>query len=350
MTEQLNHWHYFRQFQDRQRPPHRTSEQFERYAPHVRARRQEKGLAGDTHLVRDRKAQGALEDWKEYQFYEYRIYDQIDEETAEFHDPYLGHYSHPPSRPGSPMREWEMVEETRRKAREWQKGTRIFRLEKQAFYLKWVDEQLLLVASECGASLADGGRENGASALPSTQNKKRKRSSSESGEGSLGPRKAPRTSCDVTADGVNFSIHAVQDGSATACGISREPKPQEEATLPVSGVQDASAIAHAMSPEQDLGRGQTFSNGDMRGASATAHIISPEQEPQEERISSGPAVHGASLTPHDVLPEQRSQDKKTLDVADTTGCKGQETGLVDKEKEPMTEIAQSARQLLAALM
>ena len=109
----------------------------------VREYRRKKGLEGDISLLQDRKEQSRLQDWVEFQYWEYKKVDRLEEDRERYADEVLP---------------------------------------RQNVLLKWIDEQLLIIASECQTSVIGTHVSNDCeSPSVSTSLGKRKRSANQTG-------------------------------------------------------------------------------------------------------------------------------------------------------------------------
>lgn len=77
---QLNRWNLFRQFQQRNRDHFAPQARFPEFPQKVIERRQKHGLHGDVRLLEDRDEKTNLDHWMEYQDYELRRYESLEED------------------------------------------------------------------------------------------------------------------------------------------------------------------------------------------------------------------------------------------------------------------------------
>lgn len=107
-------------------------------------------MEGDICLLQDRKEQSRLEDWKEFQYWEYRKADGLVEE--------MDHYAEGVKRQekrlqaaidaGRPADEIKMIREDTLAIMKGRRGGAEIELERRNVLLKWIDEQLPIIASE----------------------------------------------------------------------------------------------------------------------------------------------------------------------------------------------------------
>ncbi|KAK4983192.1 hypothetical protein LTR66_008922 [Elasticomyces elasticus] len=151
--DQFGIWKEFREYQERVRQSRTDPERFAKYAQYVRDYRCEKGLEGDVELHQDRKKQSRLDDWKEYQFYQLRTADrstramkyaeaELELERKRLHAAVEAGQS---AQSVAWIKEWGIAY--------WQgrRGTARRELEERNVLLKWIDQQLPTIASECGS-------------------------------------------------------------------------------------------------------------------------------------------------------------------------------------------------------
>ena len=180
------HWHWqdFRKHQDWRRSRYWKPEWFERFVQEVRQYRQKKGLEGDVILLQDRKEQSRLQDWVELQYWEYKKADGFVNERER----YAGEVQEQQERlqaaidEDQPAEEIEWIRDHSLALMEGRRGGAGIDLERQNVLLKWIDEQLPIIASECQTSTTGKHLPNGCqSPSEGVSLGKRKRSTNQTG-------------------------------------------------------------------------------------------------------------------------------------------------------------------------
>ena len=120
----------------------------------VREYRQQKGLAGDICLLQDRKEQSRLEDWAEFQHWEYRKADRFVKEMERYAEEVKDEETRLQVAidEGRPPDKIEWIRQHVIPITKARRGTAKRELERQNVLLKWIDEQLHSIASECQTS------------------------------------------------------------------------------------------------------------------------------------------------------------------------------------------------------
>lgn len=157
--DQFGIWKEFREYQERVRQSRTDPERFAKYAQYVRDYRCEKGLEGDVELHQDRKKQSRLDDWKEYQFYQLRTADRItrDMRYAEAELELARKRLHAAVEAGQSAQSIDWIKEWGVAYWQGRRGGAGMDLEEHNVLLKWIDQQLPTIASECG-SLSQGSK------------------------------------------------------------------------------------------------------------------------------------------------------------------------------------------------
>ena len=180
------HWHWqdFRKHQDWRRWRYWKPEWFERFVQEVREYRQKKGLEGDVILLQDRKEQSRLQDWVEFQYWEYKKADGFVNERER----YAGEVQEQEERlqtaidEDQPAEEIEWIRDHSLALMEGRRGGAEIDLGRQNVLLKWIDEQLPIIASECQTSITSKHLPNGCqSSSEGVSLGKRKRSTNQTG-------------------------------------------------------------------------------------------------------------------------------------------------------------------------
>nr|POF26277.1 hypothetical protein CFP56_22426 [Quercus suber] len=153
--EQHRYWQKFREYQDWRRRRYCEPERFELFVQEVMGYRQKKGLEGDVYLLQDRQKQTRLQDWVEFQYWEYCHADRL------LRSCYAGESS-------KQKRMLQAVTDTDQPAKkaDWTRDHTIAIMERrqggaglvferQAALLEWIDEQFRIIASECQVSAFD---------------------------------------------------------------------------------------------------------------------------------------------------------------------------------------------------
>ena len=129
-------------------------EWFEKRTQIIREYRKERGLEGDIRLLQDRREQSRLEDWKEFQFCEYRRADGIvkEIELAEEELKVSESRLQAAIAAGQPADEIEWIQQQGVGNEQARRGTAKRESSRQVVFLRWIDEQLPIIASECAVS------------------------------------------------------------------------------------------------------------------------------------------------------------------------------------------------------
>ena len=150
----------------------------------VREYRRKKGLEGDICLLQDRKEQSRLEDWVEFQYWEYKKADRLVKEMDRYAEEVKGQEKRLQAAidAGRPADKIKMIREHSLALMKGRRGGAEIELERQNVLLKWIDEQLPIIASECQTSAISTHLPNECqSASISTNLGKRKRSANDTG-------------------------------------------------------------------------------------------------------------------------------------------------------------------------
>ena len=178
------HWQDFRKHQDWRRWRYWKPEWFERFVQEVREYRQKKGLEGGIILLQDRKEQSRLQDWVEFQYWEYKKADGFVKERERYAEGVKRQEKRLQAAidAGEPAEEIEWIRDHSLALMEGGRGGAEIDLERQSVLLKWIDEQLHIIASECQTSAnSTPVLENGPPASVGTSLGKRKRSTDHPG-------------------------------------------------------------------------------------------------------------------------------------------------------------------------
>ena len=193
---QLSRWEDFRGYQDRVRRRFWKPEWFQKQVQFVRRYRQDKGLEGDICMLQNRKEQSRLDDWKEFQFYEYRTADAYMRDMKRAEADYKASEIRLQAAIDAnlPAEEIEVKRMFGVGHDEARRGTAEADLKRQAVLLKWIDEQLPIIASEC-RQLGPRSETRGdhQSSSTSTHLGKRKRSMKETTDLAISRRKLARS-------------------------------------------------------------------------------------------------------------------------------------------------------------
>ena len=155
LQHQRWHWEEFRKHQDWRRWRYWKPEWFERFVQEVREYRRKKGLEGDIYLLQDRKEQSRLEDWVEFQYWEYKKADRLVKERERYAEGVKRQEVRLQEAidAGQSVEKIEMIREHSLALMEGGRGGAEISLERQNILLKWIDEQLPIIASECQTSV-----------------------------------------------------------------------------------------------------------------------------------------------------------------------------------------------------
>ena len=154
LSDQWWHWQKFREYQDRIRKRYANPKHFGKFVQYVREYRRDKGLECDIRLLQNRKEQSRLDDWKEFQFREYGKADGFigDMERAVEDKKRSESRLQAAIDKGQPADEIEWMKQQGVVIHEARRGTAERELKRHAVFLKWIDEQLPIIASECAPS------------------------------------------------------------------------------------------------------------------------------------------------------------------------------------------------------
>ncbi|KAK5017423.1 hypothetical protein LTR16_001574 [Cryomyces antarcticus] len=154
IQEQVGVWKEFRAYQEIVRQSRADPEKFARHTQRVRDYRREKALQGDIELCQDRRQQSRLDDWKEYQFYQYRTADRFTRQMkyAEMRLKLSQERLQAAQEAGQSAQSIELIKEYGVAHWKGEMGSARIDLERHDILLRWIDEQLPKVASECGSS------------------------------------------------------------------------------------------------------------------------------------------------------------------------------------------------------
>ena len=151
LETQWTHWQDFRRHQDWRRWRYWKPEWFEKFVQNVRDYCREKGIEGDICLLQNWKEQSRLDDWKEFQYWEYKKADGLVkkmEQAAEAKKACENRLQAAIDE-GQAADRIEWINEQGVAAYEARRGTAESQLQREAVLLKWIDEQLPIIASEC---------------------------------------------------------------------------------------------------------------------------------------------------------------------------------------------------------
>ena len=210
LREQRWYWENFRKYQDSMRMRYGKPSLFKEFAQYVRDYRREKGLQDNICLRSNRKEQSRLDDWKEFQFREYRKADQFTKEieraeedlkTSERELQASIVAGHPADRINWIKVQGVAYDKARR-------GTAQRELKRHAVFLKWIDEQLLMVASECAPlDVPSHFQDHDQSSSVKSQLGKRKRSTEDIIDHTASHRKLSK-SCHQMNSGSKSELHS----------------------------------------------------------------------------------------------------------------------------------------------
>lgn len=151
---QWTHWQEFREHQDWRRGRYWKPEWFERFVQEVREYRRKKGLEGDIILLQDRKTQSRLQDWAEFQYWEYKKADRFVKEKEQYAEGVTRQEKRLQAAidAGEPQEKVDMIRDHTLAILKGRRGGARIDLERQSVFLKWIDEQLPIIAFECKTS------------------------------------------------------------------------------------------------------------------------------------------------------------------------------------------------------
>jgi len=155
--DQFGVWKEFREYQESVRQSRTDPERFAKYAQYVHDYRCEKGHEGDIELHQNRKKQSRLDDWKEYQLYQFRAADRFTRamKYAAVRLERAQEKLRVAVEAGQSAQSIEWIKEYGVAHWQGRMGTARRQLEKHNLLLRWVDQQLPMIASEC-RSLSQG--------------------------------------------------------------------------------------------------------------------------------------------------------------------------------------------------
>ena len=147
-------------------------------------------------MLQNRKEQSRLDDWKEFQFREYRKADgfigDIERAAKELKTSQKGLQAAIAA--GRPVDRIKWIKEQGVAYDKAQRGTAERELKRHAVFLKWIDEQLPIIASECQSSgIRSESRDDHQSDSVSTHLGKRKRSTEDATDRTAGHRKLTKS-------------------------------------------------------------------------------------------------------------------------------------------------------------
>ena len=238
ISDQWWHWQKFREYQDRMRKRYANLKHFEKLVQFVREYRKEKGLEGDICLLPNRKDQSRLDDWKEFQFHEYRTADRFiaDIERAAKELKTSEEELQAAIAAGRPADRINRIQEQGVGYDKAQRRTAERKLKRHAVFLKWIDEQLPIIASECQLSgIRSESRDEHQSDSVSTHLGKRKRSTEDATDRTAGHRKLSK-SCHVTNGRAKVEVDNTPD-SAASLPINTDSRDLELVDLPQHSVR-----------------------------------------------------------------------------------------------------------------
>ena len=151
LQSQRTHWTEFRKHQDWRRWRYWKPEWFERFVQEVKVYRRKKGLEGDICLLQDRKEQSRLQDWVEFQYWEYRKADRLVKQMVRYAEEVKDEETELQAAidGGRPADEIEWIRDHTLAITKGRRGGAEIELGRQNVLLKWIDEQLPIIASEC---------------------------------------------------------------------------------------------------------------------------------------------------------------------------------------------------------
>jgi len=163
----------------------------ERHRQFVRQYLREKGLQGDVCLLQNRKEQSRLDDWKEFQFREYRKADGFIREMERAGEDLKVSESRLQAAidAGRPADKIEWIKGQGVAIHKARRGTAELELKRHAVFLKWMDEQLPIIASDIRSEIGD----NLQLSSISTHLGKRKRSTEDAMDRTAGQRKISKS-------------------------------------------------------------------------------------------------------------------------------------------------------------
>ena len=184
LQTQRTHWTRFREHQDWRRWRYWKPEWFERFVEEVREYRRKKGLEGDIPLLQDRKEQSRLQDWVEFQYWEYKKADRLIKERERYAEEVKNEETELQAAIDAnlPVNKIKWMRDHTLAITKARRGGAEIELQRQNVLLKWIDEQLLIIASECQTSVIGTHVSNDCeSPSVSTSLGKRKRSTDQAG-------------------------------------------------------------------------------------------------------------------------------------------------------------------------
>jgi len=179
LKTQLDRWQKFRGLQDEIRKPTELTESFDKICLSIHHYRQKRGFKGRISMLQDRTKQSRLADWQEFQYLEHRRADRL-RRSLELAEKRLKRYEEELQVMIAQGRPESEIEWMKNETVAWGKGRRgtVRRdLERHAVLLKWIDEQIPLIASESTASCSQLVALDHESCPPSTHSRKRKQPS-----------------------------------------------------------------------------------------------------------------------------------------------------------------------------
>jgi hypothetical protein len=142
LREQQYRWERFRVRQDERRKRYWKPEWFEKFALEVQRYRLAKNLElPNTMLLQDRKLQSRLQDWVEYQYIKYKKADKLSKDLDNASNAYEAEKQNA-NNDNLPLLKDRL------------EGAEID-LQRQRVLLKWVDEQIRMIAAESPVPKAD---------------------------------------------------------------------------------------------------------------------------------------------------------------------------------------------------
>ncbi|KAJ9624470.1 hypothetical protein H2203_005205 [Taxawa tesnikishii (nom. ined.)] len=149
IKEQLLYWKDFREYQVRARQECADPEMFDKYVQQVHKYRIEKSLQGDAELHHDHTRQTQLDDWREYQYYQYRKADRFrkDMKYAETRMERSQEKQQAAIDAGQATESINSIEKADITYWRAKRGTARRKLEKHSILLKWIGEQIPIIAS-----------------------------------------------------------------------------------------------------------------------------------------------------------------------------------------------------------
>ncbi|KAK4994282.1 hypothetical protein LTR66_005650, partial [Elasticomyces elasticus] len=296
--DQFGVWKKFREYQEAVRQSRTGSKDFARYAQKARDYRRKKGLKGDVELHQDRKRQTQSDDWKEYQLYQLQTADRFTSDMKYAERRLEGSQKRLKAavEKGQSEQSIGLIKEYGIAHWQGRRGTARRQLEKHEVLLKWIDQQLPVIASECSSSdqrpeichrsdsteanavteapqvESEAARSLGHQSNPARTSRKRKRSLDESTPHLSIPSKVKRSAtttnvCERREVGTISSASALsdkhadgRDGGHSAAAQQQEHDAQPRRSQRIATLQkEAAALAPGALPPSRLSKVQKAS-------------------------------------------------------------------------------------------